>query len=307
MSGLNLDKIVFDSAITQPNIGAVLLDSDGDKLTSTLVSGKQALDVNVVNASIVVTATDLDIRDLSHTQDSVRIGDGTDLALVSAAGELQVRDNDANTSLDAIEADADVIASAFKLEDAAHVSGDRGAFVLAVANHTEGALHSADGDYAPFQVDSLGRLRVVADLDFTGSGVADDAADSENPLKVGGKAYASLSADPVDSGDRFNLAGDIYRRIYVNNSAHMSIKNTDQDVTSTASELASTPLAGRKSVTIQNLSSNAIYIGMNASVTTSNGIELPKNSSMTMEWGENVDIWAIAASGTNDVRILEAA
>lgn len=43
-----------------------------------------------VDGTVTVTATDLDIRDLSHTQDSVRIGDGTDLALVTAAGELNV-------------------------------------------------------------------------------------------------------------------------------------------------------------------------------------------------------------------------
>lgn len=37
-----------------------------------------------------VSATDLDIRNLDHAQDDVRIGDGTDLALVSGSGSLQV-------------------------------------------------------------------------------------------------------------------------------------------------------------------------------------------------------------------------
>ena len=44
---ITLDKISFDSSITEPNIGAFLLDSAGTKLTSTLVSGDQALDEGI--------------------------------------------------------------------------------------------------------------------------------------------------------------------------------------------------------------------------------------------------------------------
>ena len=46
--------------------------------------------VVVSSGAITVSATNLDVRDLVHTADSVRIGDGTDLALVSAAGALLV-------------------------------------------------------------------------------------------------------------------------------------------------------------------------------------------------------------------------
>jgi hypothetical protein len=42
-----------------------------------------------INAT--VTATDLDIRDLSHTQDSVKVGDGTDLLAVNADGSINVK------------------------------------------------------------------------------------------------------------------------------------------------------------------------------------------------------------------------
>ena len=55
-----------------------------------------------------------------------------------------------------INTELDVNTNAEKAEDSAHVSGDIGNFILAVANHTEGALHSADGDYAALQVDSSG-------------------------------------------------------------------------------------------------------------------------------------------------------
>jgi len=42
------------------------------------------------NGEITVTATDLDIRDLTHTQDSIAIGDGTDLLSVNADGSINV-------------------------------------------------------------------------------------------------------------------------------------------------------------------------------------------------------------------------
>jgi len=86
--------------------------------TDVTVSGtpKRALDTKVTNQSgadavpiqdggnsITVDATDLDIRDLSHTQDSVRLGDGTELVNVNASNELQTRDDDANTSLTSID------------------------------------------------------------------------------------------------------------------------------------------------------------------------------------------------------------
>lgn len=70
------------------NTLAASTDTDGD-YSSLSVNTVGALYVHV-NNTVTVSATDLDIRDLSHTQDSVRIGDGTDLATVTAAGELNV-------------------------------------------------------------------------------------------------------------------------------------------------------------------------------------------------------------------------
>ncbi len=49
-------------------------------------------------------------------------------------------------------------------EDTAHASGDYGTQVLAVRNDAGTSLVSADGDYAPLQVDSTGALRVAASL-----------------------------------------------------------------------------------------------------------------------------------------------
>jgi hypothetical protein len=71
--------------------------SDG---SAVLTSTGGALDVNIDNASIVVTATDLDIRDLDHTTDSVALGDGTDLLAINNDGSINITDNGGSITID---------------------------------------------------------------------------------------------------------------------------------------------------------------------------------------------------------------
>ena len=53
-----------------------------------------------VDGSVTVSATDLDIRDLSHTQDSVKMGDGTDFVAVNTDGSLNITDNGGSITVD---------------------------------------------------------------------------------------------------------------------------------------------------------------------------------------------------------------
>lgn len=76
-------------------------DSTGDTLDSTTGS----LHVLVQNASLVVTATDLDIRDLSAAQDNVAISDGTDTLAVNADGSINITDNGGSLTVDATNLD----------------------------------------------------------------------------------------------------------------------------------------------------------------------------------------------------------
>lgn len=147
---LNLERLLFDPADpdNSPNVGSyVRAGTDGDLISSTLVGGKEGLDVNLVNASVIVSATDLDIRDLSHTQDSIKIGDGTDFMLVNADGSINVN----------LVADAD---DGIFAEDTAAANADKGQSVFAVRSDAQGTLVSASGDYAWFQQDGQGRLKV---------------------------------------------------------------------------------------------------------------------------------------------------
>ena len=59
----------------------------------TVQNGAGAAAVNIQDGgnSITVDAVDLDIRDLSHSQDSVKVGDGTDFLAVNADGSINVQ------------------------------------------------------------------------------------------------------------------------------------------------------------------------------------------------------------------------
>lgn len=67
------------NAVDRLAVDATLKDGAGTALTSTLVGGKQALDVRVAEGINVEV-------DLDHTQDSVRLGDGTTLFTGTTVG-----------------------------------------------------------------------------------------------------------------------------------------------------------------------------------------------------------------------------
>lgn len=89
-----------------------------------------------VDGSVTVTATDLDIRDLTHITDSVKIGDGTDFIAINADGSINITDNGGNISIDdggnIITVDGTVIVTATDLDirdltlatDAVRISGN---------------------------------------------------------------------------------------------------------------------------------------------------------------------------------------
>lgn len=78
------------------------------------------------------------------------------------------------------------------------------------------------------------------------------------------------------------------------------------DTTLGGTQLVSSALAERKFINIQNLDNRAIFLGPSG-VTSSDGIRVPARGSWSGKVGPNVDLYAIAPSGTADVRILELA
>lgn len=308
---LSKDKLAFDPANPDDldNVGSYLRASDGTLLTHTDVGGKKSLDVNVANQIDIrtltqtdeitafqgtnpwtVDATDLDIRDLDHAQDDVAIAQGGNTMTVNTDGSINVN------------ADIDVTNGAEKVEDTAHTTGDVGQYVLGVRQDTLAGSVDADGDYGSFKMNSLGELYTTSALR---SEIADDAADTENPIKVGSQAVSGALSAVSASGDRANLTSDLYRRVYVNTSSNIGASYAAETVTTTAAQIASTALGGRRKLAVQNLGNKNIFIGFDASVTASNGLRVVGSGYLELDAGEDIDFFAIADTGSQDIRVIQ--
>ena len=85
-------------------------------------------------------------------------------------------------------------------------------------------------------------------------------------------------------------------------------KNTVESISNTATQIVSTPLSSRFSLLLQNLSNRDIWIGPDNTVTTSNGIKIPKGSSAEFSFDDAADIYAISDSASGgELRISEFA
>lgn len=122
--------------------------------------------------------------------DTASIADGDSIAsyLVDSAGNLLT-----STLIGGAQR-LDVNLATEFLEDAAHSSGDRGQFILAVRHDANTSMVSADGDYAPLQVDADGKLKVAADLT-----VASDFVYAEDSAAASGDLGAFILAVRQDS------------------------------------------------------------------------------------------------------------
>jgi len=129
--------------------------SDGTE--QLLVNADGSLNATINNASITVTATDLDIRDLSHTQDSVQVGDGTDLLAVNADGSINVTVNNASIVVTATDLDIRNLSA----------SQDN----VAISDGTDTLAIAADGSIAV--TDNGGSLTVDGTVAATQSGTWD--------------------------------------------------------------------------------------------------------------------------------------
>jgi hypothetical protein len=186
-------------------------------------------------------------------------------------------------------------------EDAAHTTGDLGQQILAVRNDAGTALAGASGDYIPLSTDASGNLRVTGGITY-----AEDAAhtsgDSGNyVLSV---RQDTLSASASADGDYQSFKTDAFGRQWMS-FAKQSGAYAAVSVGNTATDLIGTDLANRTMVILQNVSNRDVFVGTNASVTTSNGIRLAAGASMEIPVTSAVNLHGITSSGTADVRTLE--
>ena len=277
--------IATNTGTTATNTGTIASDTTSIDSTLTALSkteddahssGSQGLQVFGVRNDTLASLVDTD-GDLAMLQ-------------VDASGALYTTTSISNLSLDSEYA-----------EDSPHSTGETGQFVLGVANHSEGALHSADGDYAALQLDSSGRLRVTANVTVDPS----DAEYLQDAGFTGGdvgihtlqRREDALSTTTSADDDYDSIKGDVYGRVYVTEAPNVSVTSAAETIAAanTAQDVATSTLTGRTRMIIQNGSTDEIYIG-GTGVTTSTGIEIAKKATMTLEIGENVDLQVV--SGT---------
>lgn len=94
------DSVKVSRNLDDNAVGNVLFTQLSDGTDVLAINADGSLNATINNASIAVTATNLDIRDLSQTQDSIKIGDGTDFIAINADGSLNVTDNGGSLTVD---------------------------------------------------------------------------------------------------------------------------------------------------------------------------------------------------------------
>lgn len=315
--GLNKDQLVLDTAALaeSDNVGAYIRAADGTLITKTTVGGKDALDVNVVSA--------IDIS-LSHTTDSIAIGDGTDLLAINADGSinavvsatnLDIRDlafatDKVDVSGSTVALDATTLAALETINVGNNVTVQATSLdIRALAYGTDNvAIKGATGNQLAINAD--GSINAVVDVQVSnGSDKLEDSAHVSGDV---GTYILSVREDVLStstsaSGDYQSVKTDALGRTYVNGSAQTAaFSAVAVDATVGGVDLVATDLANRRKILIQNVSSKAIFIG-NSGVTVSTGIKVPAASSAEFEVSENCNLFGITASGSADVRIMEIA
>lgn len=263
--------------ISLDTISAALHDikiSDG---TNTLaVNADGSVNIKDGGSSITVDATDLDIRNLVFADDKVDVtGSTVELGATSLAA-LE------NITVSATDLDIRNLVFANDKVDVSGSTVDLGATTLAALENITVSATDFDIRDLAFATDKV---------DVSGSSVTVSATD----LDIRNLVFAT---------DKVDVSGS---SVLTTPDAYDSWKASNQTVTTTASQIAATALSGRLNMIIQNLGSNDIYIGTTNAVTTATGTKIPKGSSMEMGFGAGASVYAIASSGTADVRVAEFA
>lgn len=161
-------------------------------------------------------------------------------------------------------------------------------------------------------VDANGKISIADIATITGSVTVVDGGGS---LTVDGTVGISGTVAVTQSGTWSNQITDGTDTLAINSDGSLNVQAAEAgyadwavaavSVASTATQIGATPLTGRLKCVIQNLGSQDIFIGKANTVTTANGLKIPKGSSQEIGLDAGATIWGITASSTSDVRFAE--
>jgi len=174
----------------------------------TQTTSLQLLDNLVLAEDAVAASGDPGIQMLAVRRDTPSSGgaDGDYAALsLDSTGALRVTGGGGGTQY---------------AEDAAHSSGDTGTMALGVRRDANTSLVGTDGDYAPFQLDASGSLKVAI---ISGAGSGGTSATDDGAFSVGSGSGTPImgladetTPDSVDEGDVGVVRMTLSRALHVN-------------------------------------------------------------------------------------------
>ncbi len=266
--GITLDQMIFDPSNPDDgaNVGATLRGADGTVIGNT----GDAIKVDMVND------IDVDIRDLAFATDKVDVT-GSEVALDAATlAALE------NVTVSATDLDIRDLTFATDKVDASGSEVSLDAATLA-------ALETVTVTATDLDIRNL--LFATDKVDVTGSSVTASATDFDIRDLVFATDKVDVSGSDITAAVTFALTDTIH--------------TAAQTITTTASQLIASPQADRTSLLIQNLGSKSIYIGEDNTVSSLTGVVIPTGGSAEFPWGPTIIPWAITASSSADVRMLE--
>ena len=154
--------------------------------------------------TVTVTATDLDIRDLTHASDSVKVGDGTDFLAVNSDGSINVVTVDdpnetevldyqtsATVAAGAVSTHVYVVTSAKIFKGLSVLVGARGAVKVEVGLSADGST-LATTKMVYFQDPKENRQYDIPAIQFTGDGTGGIAVKITNLDGASSDVYSTL-------------------------------------------------------------------------------------------------------------------
>jgi hypothetical protein len=267
---ITLDELVFDPSNPDDgaNVGATLRGADGTVIGNTGDALKVTGSFNVDGSEVALDAATL--AALENITVSATDLDIRDLAF--ATDKVDVTGSE--VSLDA--------ASLAALEN-----------ITVTVDNSEVEISNDAGNPIPVS---------ATDLDIRDLAFGTDSVDVSGSSNVGVTATDLDIRDLTFADDKVDVSGSEIQQDSFDN-----MQTSAQSITTTASELAATPLSGRKRMLIQNLGNKDIWIGPSSGVTDANGIKIPRGASAEFDFSETRDVFAITSNGTADVRLMEMA
>jgi hypothetical protein len=315
------DHIMFDATdantiIDSDSIGAYVRAADGTLITHT----GTALDVSIANASIVVTATNLDIRDLTAASDSVAswLNDGSGNAITSTAGALDVNIK----SPLVVDINVSHINDSIKIGDgvdflAVNADGSINAVVSATDLDIRDLAFATDSVTAHqggvWNIGTLTSITNDVNIADGGNSITVDAVNLDIRDLVA--ATDSVSSWLYDgSGNAISsTAGSLNVNLTNASITTSDAALADTAILSSAKLLAAggtaeavvtSALANRKYLSLYNNSNRAMYIG-SATVSASNGFPVSPGSYIDLRAGAAVAVNYVGAVTGQDLRVLQ--